>query len=204
MRKAGLGLMMSERSEAKPVSFIEDGAVPVEHLADYISDVERIIHDNGTTYAIYAHASAGCLHIRPLINLKSLKGRQQYRAIADAVAETVMKYQGTITGEHGQGLVRSEFSEYLFGAELLGAFREVKRAFDPENMMNPGKIVDARPMDSADILRYSPDYQTISIDARYDWSGRQWLRGRGGDVQWRRRLPQGRRRGRCARRIWRR
>ncbi len=170
VRKAGLGLMMSERSEAKPVSFIEDGAVPVEHLADYISDVERIIHDNGTAYAIYAHASAGCLHIRPLINLKSLKGRQQYRAIADAVAETVMKYQGTITGEHGQGLVRSEFSEYLFGAELLGAFREVKRAFDPTNMMNPGKIVDARPMDSADLLRYSPDYQTISIDARYDWS----------------------------------
>ena len=170
VRKAGLGLMMSERSEAKPVSFIEDGAVPVEHLADYISDVERIIHDNGTTYAIYAHASAGCLHIRPLINLKSLKGRGQYRAIADAVAETVMKYQGTITGEHGQGLVRSEFSEYLFGAELLGAFREVKRAFDPANMMNPGKIVDARPMDSADLLRYSPDYRTIEVDTRYDWS----------------------------------
>ena len=79
VRKAGLGLMMSERSEAKPVSFIEDGAVPVESLADYISDVERIIYDNDTTYAIYAHASAGCLHIRPLINLKTLKGRDQYR-----------------------------------------------------------------------------------------------------------------------------
>ncbi len=170
VRKAGLGLMMSERSEAKPVSFIEDGAVPVEHLADYISDVERIIYENGTTYAIYAHASAGCLHIRPLINLKTIKGRQQYRAIADAVAETVMKYQGTITGEHGQGLVRSEFSEYLFGAELLSAFREVKRAFDPANMMNPGKIVEARPMDSADMLRYSPDYRVIEVDTRYDWS----------------------------------
>ena len=91
VRKAGLGLMMSERSEAKPVSFIEDGAVPVENLADYISDVERIIHDNDTTYAIYAHASAGCLHIRPLINLKTLRGREQYRAIADGVAETVLK-----------------------------------------------------------------------------------------------------------------
>ena len=84
----------TERSQA--VSFIEDGAVPVEHLADYISDVERIIYDHDTTYAIYAHASAGCLHIRPLINLKSLQGRQQYRAIADAVAETVMKYQGRL------------------------------------------------------------------------------------------------------------
>ncbi len=169
VRKAGLGLMMSERSEAKPVSFIEDGAVPVEKLADYISDVERIIHDNGTTYAIYAHASAGCLHIRPLINLKTLKGREQYRTIADAVAETVKKYQGTITGEHGQGFARGEFSEYLFGPELMDAFRQVKRAFDPDNMMNPGKIIDAPPMDSADLLRFSPDYETIQVETRYDW-----------------------------------
>jgi len=170
VRKAGLGLMMSERSEAKPVSFIEDGAVPVERLADYISDVERIIYDNDTTYAIYAHASAGCLHIRPLINLKTLRGRDQYRSIADAVAETVKKYQGTITGEHGQGLVRSEYSEYLFGSELLDAFREVKRAFDPDNLMNPGKIIDGPPMDSAEILRYSPEYDVIPVETRYDWS----------------------------------
>ena len=170
VRKAGLGLMMSERSEAKPVSFIEDGAVPVERLADYISDVERIIYDNETTYAIYAHASAGCLHIRPLINLKTLRGRDQYRSIADAVAETVKKYQGTITGEHGQGLVRSEFSEYLFGPELLDAFRAVKRAFDPDNLMNPGKIIDGPPMDSAEILRYSPEYDVIPLKTRYDWS----------------------------------
>ena len=170
VRKAGLGLMMSERSEAKPISFIEDAAVPVESLADYISDVERIIYDNGTTYAIYAHASAGCLHIRPLINLKSLKGREQYREIADAVASTVKKYQGSITGEHGQGLVRGEFSEYLFGAEIMDAFRAVKGAFDPGNMMNPGKIIDSPPMDSAELLRYTPDYQVIQIDTRYDWS----------------------------------
>ena len=170
VRKAGLGLMMSERSEAKPVSFIEDGAVPVENLADYISDVERIIYDNDTTYAIYAHASAGCLHIRPLINLKTLKGRRQYRAIADAVAQTVKKYQGTITGEHGQGVVRGEFSEYMFGPELMDAFRTVKRAFDPANMMNPGKIIDSPPMDRADILRYSPEYEVISVPTRYDWS----------------------------------
>ena len=170
VRKAGLGLMMSERSEVKPVSFIEDGAVPVENLADYISDVERIIYENGTTYAIYAHASAGCLHIRPLINLKSLRGREQYRAIADAVAQTVRKYQGTITGEHGQGLVRGEFSEYLFGPELMDAFRAVKRAFDPDNMMNPGKIIDSPPMDSAELMRYSPDYDVIELRTRYDWS----------------------------------
>ena len=170
VRKAGLGLMMSERSEAKPISFIEDAAVPVESLADYISDVERIIYDNDTTYAIYAHASAGCLHVRPLINLKTLKGRDQYRTIADAVAQTVKRYQGTITGEHGQGLVRGEFSEYLFGAELMDAFRTVKRAFDPQNMMNPGKIIDSPPLDSAELLRYSPEYSVITLDTRYDWS----------------------------------
>ena len=170
VRKAGLGLMMSERSEAKPVSFIEDGAVPVENLADYIADVERIIHDNDTTYAIYAHASAGCLHIRPLINLKLLKGREQYRAIADGVAQTVLKYRGTITGEHGQGLVRGEFTEALFGAELMEAFRQVKRSFNPDNMMNPGKILDSPPMDSAELLRYSPDYAVIELRTRYDWS----------------------------------
>ena len=170
VRKAGLGLMMSERSEAKPVSFIEDGAVPVENLADYIADVERIIHENGTTYAIYAHASAGCLHIRPLINLKSLRGREQYRAIADGVARTVLKYRGTITGEHGQGLVRGEFTEALFGSELMEAFRQVKRAFDPQNRMNPGKIIDSPPMDSAELLRFSPEYQVIDVRTRYDWS----------------------------------
>lgn len=170
VRKAGLGLMMSERSEAKPISFVEDAAVPVENLADYITDVEQIIYDNDTTYAIYAHASAGCLHIRPLINLKTLKGRDQYRDIADRVAQTVQKYQGTITGEHGQGLVRGEFSEYLFGADLMDAFRDVKRAFDPDNMMNPGKIIDSPPMDTADLLRYSPDYDVIPLHTRYDWS----------------------------------
>ena len=177
VRKAGLGLMMSERSAAKPISFVEDAAVPVEHLADYIMDVESIIHDAGTTYAIYAHASAGCLHIRPLIDLRTLKGRDQYRTIADHVAETVKKYQGTITGEHGQGLVRGEFSEYLFGSNLIEAFREVKRAFDPDNMMNPGKIIDSPPMDSADMLRYSPDYNVIEFHTRYDWTADEGFSG---------------------------
>ncbi len=177
VRKAGLGLMMSERSAAKPISFIEDAAVPVESLADYISDVERIIYDNDTSYAIYAHASAGCLHIRPLIDLRTVKGRDQYRAIADAVASTVKKYQGAITGEHGQGIARGEFSEYLFGAELMEAFRQVKRAFDPENMMNPGKIIDSPPMDSAELLRYSPDYQVIDLPTRFDWSADEGFAG---------------------------
>jgi FAD/FMN-containing dehydrogenase/Fe-S oxidoreductase len=177
VRKAGLGLLMSARSEAKPIAFVEDAAVPVENLADYITDIEQIIHDAGTTYAIYAHASAGCLHVRPLINLKTIQGQEQYRTIADGVAQTVKKYQGTITGEHGQGLVRSEFSEYLFGENLMNAFREVKQAFDPQNMMNPGKIVDAPPMDTPEILRYSPDYNVVEFNTRYDWSGDNGFNG---------------------------
>lgn len=169
VRKVGLGLIMSDRSEAKPVAFVEDAAVPVEHLADYISEVENIIYEEGTTYGIYAHASVGCLHVRPLVNLKTLKGREQYRNIADRVTATVKKYQGTITGEHGNGLVRSEFSEYLFGENLTGAFREIKQAFDPDNRMNPGKIVDAPRMDDPSILRYNTDYEIIPLNTHFDW-----------------------------------
>ncbi|MDQ7027197.1 MAG: FAD-binding and (Fe-S)-binding domain-containing protein [Anaerolineae bacterium] len=177
VRKAGLGLMMSERSEAKPISFVEDAAVPVEHLADYITDIEKIIFDEGTTYAIYAHASAGCLHVRPLINLKSLKGLQQYRNIAERVTQTVMKYQGTITGEHGQGIVRGEFTHHLFGAQLMSAFAGVKRLFDPDNRMNPGKVVNVPRMDDRTVLRYSPDYTVIPLQTRHDWSRDEGFNG---------------------------
>lgn len=170
IRKAGLGLLMSERSEAKPSAFIEDAAVPVERLADYIRDVDDIIRCEDADYAIYAHASAGCLHVRPLINLKTLKGRQQYRNIAQAAADAIVKYSGTITGEHGQGLARSEFVERLFGTQLNDAFRDIKRLFDPNNLMNPGKIVDSPPMDDESILRYTPDYELIQVETRFDWS----------------------------------
>ncbi|MEL6151155.1 MAG: FAD-binding oxidoreductase, partial [Chloroflexota bacterium] len=170
VRKAGLGLLMSERSEAKPIAFVEDASVPVEHLADYITDVENIIYEEGTDYAVYAHASAGCLHVRPLVNLKTLKGREQYRNIAERVTETVMKYQGTITGEHGQGLARGEFGKHLFGDELTEAFGVIKQAFDPDNLMNPGKVVNPTPMDDPATLRYTPEYEIIPMTTRYDWS----------------------------------
>jgi FAD/FMN-containing dehydrogenase/Fe-S oxidoreductase len=170
VRNVGLGLLMSERSEAKPIAFVEDAAVPVEHLADYIDDIDRIVAEAGTTYSIYAHASAGCLHVRPLINLKTLKGRAQYRQIAAAAADAVVKYHGTITGEHGKGLARSEFGERLFGPKLTNAFREIKRAFDPDGLMNPGKIIDPTAMDDPTTLRYTPDYSVIELSTRYDWS----------------------------------
>ncbi len=170
VRKAGLGLLMSERGDAKPIAFIEDAAVPVAKLAAYIDDIDRIVRGAGANYAIYAHASAGCLHVRPLINLKSIKGRQQYRNIAEAATDAAVKYGGTITGEHGKGLARGEFNAKLFGPELMQAFRAIKTAFDPENLMNPGKIIDPTLMDDPTTLRYTPDYAVLDLDTRYDWS----------------------------------
>ncbi|MEO0562765.1 MAG: FAD-linked oxidase C-terminal domain-containing protein, partial [Chloroflexota bacterium] len=170
VRKAGLGLIMSDRADAKPIAFVEDAAVPVDHLADYIADVEEIIHRAGTTYAIYAHASAGCLHVRPLVNLKSVRGMAQYREISEGVTEAVLKYQGSVTGEHGVGIARGEQQERLFGPQLTEAFREVKAAFDPHNRMNPGKMVDVPPMDDPSLLRYGPGYEVIELKTRFDWT----------------------------------
>lgn len=172
VRKAGLGLLMSMRGEYKPVPFIEDAAVPVEHLADYVDGVARIVAENGAQMAMYAHASAGCLHIRPLLNLKTAEGLRRYRAIAEAASDLVLTYHGTTSGEHGEGLSRGEFSHKLFGPRLTEAFREVKRAFDPRGLMNPGKVVDVGPMDDPHILRYGPDYATPYAPARtrFDWS----------------------------------
>ncbi|MEQ8676796.1 MAG: FAD-binding and (Fe-S)-binding domain-containing protein [Aggregatilineales bacterium] len=170
VRKAGLGLLLSQRGDSKPIAFVEDAAVPVEQLADYIDDVARVVEREGTTFAVYAHASAGCLHVRPLINLKTIKGRQQYRNIAEALTDAAIKYGGTVTGEHGQGIVRGEFTEKLFGAKLTDAFRQIKATFDPKNRMNPGKIIDVPPMDEMSVLRYTPEYEVIPLHTRFDWS----------------------------------
>ncbi|HML20173.1 MAG TPA: FAD-linked oxidase C-terminal domain-containing protein [Aggregatilinea sp.] len=172
VRKAGLGLLMSMRSANKPVAFIEDAAVPVEHLPDYVEGVERIVTEAGTSMAIYAHASAGCLHIRPLIDLKTVEGLKRYRTIAEGALALAIHFEGTTSGEHGEGLSRGEFSEKLFGPQITGAFRQVKAAFDPHNRMNPGKIVYVGPMDDPATLRYGPAYSTPLAPPRLrlDWS----------------------------------
>lgn len=172
VRKAGLGLLMSIRGELKPIPFIEDAAVPVPRVADYVLGVQDIVADNGATMALYAHASAGCIHIRPLLNLKTVEDLRQYRAIAEAATDLVLTYDGTTSGEHGEGLARGEFSEQLFGAELVEAFRTIKRAFDPQGLMNPGKVIDVGPMDDPSILRYGTGY-TVRFplkNPRFDWS----------------------------------
>lgn len=161
VRKVGLGILMSIRGDAKPIPFIEDAAVPVEHLADYVTTIVDYCKEVGVErVGMYAHASAGCIHIRPLVNLKTKEGLRHLRLVAEKSVELVCQYGGTTSGEHGDGLVRGEFIERLFGPEMVEAFREVKAAFDPEGLMNPGKIVGCPRMDDETILRFGSDYRT--------------------------------------------
>lgn len=158
-RKAGFGLLMSRRGDAKPLSFVDDAVVPLDRMVDFTRGVREISRGAGTEASFYAHASAGCLHVTPLINLKSAKGLEQMRIISSAVTSLAIELDGTTTGEHGEGLARSYYNEQLYGPRLHQAFREVKALFDPKNIMNPGKIVEApAPWDPA-LLRYSPDYR---------------------------------------------
>lgn len=158
MRKAFFGLLMSVRSEAKPLNFVDDTTVPVESLVPYMQDIDRLCHDLQLQVHFHAHASAGCIHVNPVINLKTEKGLQDMRLASQGIMEIALRYGGTSTGEHGEGLARSIYNERVFGPRLHQAFREVKGLFDPENRMNPGKIVDApEPWDPA-YLRFSPQY----------------------------------------------
>ena len=163
-----LGLSMAEKGDAKAISFVEDTAVAPEHLRDYIAEFLEIIARHGTTAGVYAHASVGCLHVRPVINLKTEEGVRQFEAIAEEVADLVLKYGGALSGEHGDGLVRSPFQEKMYGPVLYQAFRELKRTFDPHNLLNPGKIVDAPPL--ATNLRYGPGYVTPAVPTTFDFS----------------------------------
>ncbi|MBM3789927.1 MAG: FAD-binding protein, partial [Acidobacteria bacterium] len=157
IRKAGTGLLSSVRGDAKPIAFVEDTAVPTRNLGRYVSRFMEILDRHGARAGLFGHASVGCLHIRPLINLKVPDGIRKMVDIATEVKNLVVEYGGSMSGEHGDGIVRSHFNRELFGDRIYSAFRELKAAFDPAGIMNPGKIVDAPPMTS--FLRYGPDYQ---------------------------------------------
>lgn len=168
LRTLALGLSMAEKGDAKAISFVEDTAVDPQRLRDYIAEFLQVIERHGATAGVYAHASVGCLHVRPIINLKTDDGVRRFQAIADEVAELVLKYGGALSGEHGDGLVRSPFQEKMFGPTLYQAFREIKRTFDPQNLLNPGKIVDAPPLTAN--LRYGPAYVTPDVATTFDFS----------------------------------
>src|SRR6267378_4251875 len=179
-RAAGLNVMMSMKQEGKPVSFVEDCAVPLPHLADYTERLNGIFAKHGTRGTMYAHASEGCLHVRPVLNLKLEKDVKAMRAIAEETFAMVREYKGSHSGEHGDGIVRSEFHETMFGPRIISDFREVKHRFDPGNVLNPGKIVDPPDMDDRSLFRYPPDYRVGEFKTALDWSA---YPGAGGGFQ---------------------
>ena len=169
VRKAGLNIMMSMRGDGKPVSFIEDCAVPLEHLADYTSRLTEVFEKHGTRGTWYAHASVGTLHVRPILDMRR-DGAEKMRAIAEEASEMVREYKGAFSGEHGDGLVRSEWVAWQFGPRLTKAFEEIKALFDPDGRMNPGKIVKPSRMDDASLFRFKPGYDIQPLATAFDWS----------------------------------
>ncbi len=168
VRKAGLNIMMSMKGDGKPVSFIEDCAVPLEHLAEYTERLTQVFHKHGTTGTWYAHASVGTLHVRPILNMRD-DGAHKMRAIAEEAAAMVKQYKGSYSGEHGDGLVRSEWIAPFFGPQLTLAFGEIKNIFDPKGLLNPGKIVRPSKQDDRSLFRFKPGYKTIPIKTVLDW-----------------------------------
>ena len=167
VRKAGLGLMMNVPGDAKPMPFVEDTAVAPEKLPQFVKRFDEIVKEHGTEAGYYGHASVGCLHIRPLIDVKGDEGVEKMISIASEISDLVLEYGGSMSGEHGDGLVRSVWNEKMFGGQLYSAFREVKRAFDPNGIMNPGKIVDSPPM--TENLRMGPTYSTMPVDSVFTY-----------------------------------
>ncbi len=168
LRSAGLGLLMSTKGDAKPLPYVEDAAVDPRNLGEYVRRFEEVVKAHGTTAGYYGHASVGCLHIRPLVDLKTSEGVDKMVSIASDISELVLEYGGCLSGEHGDGIVRGVWNEKMFGPQIYQAFRDVKRAWDPEGIMNPGKIVDCPPM--TENLRIGPEYSTESLDTKLDFS----------------------------------
>ncbi|MGI9535900.1 MAG: FAD-binding and (Fe-S)-binding domain-containing protein [Desulfocapsaceae bacterium] len=170
VRKQGLNIMMSMKEERKPISFVEDCAVELKDLAEYTARLTDIFSKHNTTGTWYAHASVGCLHVRPVLNLRLDKDIKAMRSIVEEAMEMVKAYKGSHSGEHGDGLVRSEFHEAMFGSDLVKSFLDVKGCFDPDNLLNPGKIVNPTRMDDRSLFRYGPDYQVEEMETVFDWS----------------------------------
>ena len=169
VRKAGLNIMMSLRGDGKPVSFIEDCAVPLEHLAEYTARLTEIFAKHGTQGTWYAHASVGTLHVRPILDMRG-DGAQKMRAIAEEASQWVRRFKGAFSGEHGDGLVRSEWVQWQFGPRITKAFEQVKDAFDPSGRLNPGKIVRATRMDDRSLFRFPAHYTIKPVTPGFDWS----------------------------------
>jgi FAD/FMN-containing dehydrogenase/Fe-S oxidoreductase len=170
LRKAGLGLLLGLKGDKKPIAFVEDTAVDPRHVSEFVPRFRAVLTKHGADAAYYGHCSVGCLHIRPVIDLKSPRGLEQVRAIADEITDLVLEFNGTISSEHGDGRARTPFLERMYGARMMEAFRALKRAFDPDNRMNPGNIVG--PGALTEHLRYGSAYTTWEPKTLLDFSER--------------------------------
>mgnify|MGYP003314906009 FL=1 len=170
IRKAGLNILMSMKGDRKPIAFIEDCAVTLEQLPDYTSRLKEIFKKYGTEGMFYAHASVGTLHVRPVLNMKTEHEIKNMRKIAEETFDMVKKYKGSHSGEHGDGILRSEFHEKMFGKKITQVFEDIKDTFDQKSLLNPHKIVKPYKFDDRQLLRYKPNYKTENIDTRFDWS----------------------------------
>lgn len=165
LRRAGQGVMSNVVGDKKPREVVEDTAVDVQDLPEYIEEFDRLMREKyGISCVYYAHAGSGELHTRPLFNLKTPEGVKMFRSIAEDIAALVKRYQGSLSGEHGDGRLRGEFIEFMVGSECYSLMREIKAVFDPHNIFNPGKVIDTPPMDTG--FRYeagksTPEYETI-------------------------------------------
>jgi FAD/FMN-containing dehydrogenase/Fe-S oxidoreductase len=169
VRKAGLNIMMSLKGDGKPVSFIEDCAVPLEHLAQYTEELTQVFRKHGTRGTWYAHASVGTLHVRPILDMRT-DGAPKMRAIAEEASALVRKYKGAYSGEHGDGLCRGEWISWQFGPKIDEAFARIKNLFDPINLLSPQRIIDPPRMDDTGLMRYPPAYKVIELKTALDWS----------------------------------
>lgn len=169
VRKAGLNIMMSLKGDGKPVSFIEDCAVPLEHLAEYTDALTQVFRKHGTKGTWYAHASVGTLHVRPILDMRR-NGAPEMRAIAEEASALVRKYKGAYSGEHGDGLCRGEWIRWQFGPALDSAFGEIKRMFDPLGLLSPSRMVEPPRMDDTRLMRFPPTYKVIPLQPALDWS----------------------------------
>jgi FAD/FMN-containing dehydrogenase/Fe-S oxidoreductase len=178
LRESALGLSMTMKEDAKSLSFVEDTAVAPEKLRDFIDRFMQVIRSHGTKAGVYAHASVGCLHVRPVVNMKTADGVKKFEAIANDVSDLVLEFGGALSGEHGDGLVRSPFMRKMFGPVLYEAFRTIKRTFDPDGIFNPGKITDSPPL--TDNLRFGAGYASPNPPTFFDFSE---FGGMGGAVE---------------------
>ncbi len=178
LRKSGLGLLMSKPGDRQPHAFVEDTAVDPSRLRDYIERFSAILEREHVEAGIYAHASVGCLHIRPVLNLKKADDVERMHRIAHDVSNLVMEFGGTVTGEHGDGIARSTWIAKQYGPRIVQAFRDVKLLFDPDGLFNPNKIVDPGPM--TEPLRLGPDFASRGVKTYLDFSAHQGMAGLAG------------------------